>query len=124
MSHSSPIFATVGIKEHIVNCIIGVYPQERIQEQPLLLDIEWEVDVSRSVSTDGFADAVDYEQVAAACADLAIQKKYQLIETFAHEALELLLSRWPISRAKIRVQKPQALKNTSCAYVEMERKAR
>jgi dihydroneopterin aldolase len=111
---------TVGFEDYEMICIIGVNPEERVQPQPLYIDLMVETDFSRCVKSDRLEEAVDYRQLIEVCHQIA-DRKPQLIERFAGEVLEELLAHFDISWAWIKVKKPRALPDGRYPFVELER---
>lgn len=116
---SSP-FATVGIKKLRIDCVIGVEKWERLEEQPLFVDLSVVYDVRRCAKSDALEDGVDYRALADLCREVAVEGRFQLIECYASQLLELVIARFPVFSAKIGVEKPGALKGASCSFIEME----
>ena len=113
---------TTGLKGLHVDCIIGIYEHERVEEQALLVDVELDYDFARPAASDAIADAVDYDRVAGGVTRLARQRAFQLIETLAEEAARLLLAEFPqVQRVRLEVRKPAAVPSASCSFVRVER---
>lgn len=112
---------TVIIEDFKIHCVIGAHPHERGQPQELLVDIEMRCNFSECVQTDSIADTVDYEKVCTLCQDLAQNRRYHLIETFAYEALHAILDTFSLLWVKIRVKKKQALPLANFAIIELEK---
>ena len=113
---------TAGLKNLEVAGIVGVYARERERPQPLLFDIEVDYDLAPAAQSDALADAIDYDGVAAAIAELVRQRRFVLIETLAEEAAALLLDRIDRARrVRLEVRKPQAVPAAACAFVRVER---
>ncbi len=111
----------IKIEKFRIQCIVGAHAHERKVEQELLVDIEMKVNFSEPVQTDSIVDTVDYEAVCNVCKELAQERRYHLLETFAYEALHAILDSFPIKWAKIRVRKPQALPLAKYATIEFEK---
>lgn len=109
------------IEDYKIHCVIGAHPHERGQAQELLVDIEMRCNFAESVQTDSIADTVDYEKVCAVCQELAQNRRYHLLETFAYEALHAILDAFPLIWVKIRVKKKQALPLANFAIIELEK---
>ncbi len=125
MPNSSMIITSrgrIGIFQHKIPCVIGVYPEERLYEQDLIVDLQVEADFSSCALTDQIEDTVDYETLADLCTQLAQERKYQLLETFACEVMQALFERYEIRWAKIQIKKPSALPTAEYAMVELEQK--
>jgi dihydroneopterin aldolase len=100
----------IGFKDLQIECIIGLYPEERGTPQTLLIDL--------SVDTKEF---VDYAEAAALLTELAIGGRYELIETLAHDAALAIRTKWPAIRAvTITIKKPAALKKAAYAFAKVE----
>lgn len=112
----------ITIEEYKIHCIIGHHPHERIQEQEIALDLEISFDISKAALSDHLADTINYEEIAELCRKLGQEKKYHLIETFAHEALSLLFETYDLLAAKIRVIKKGALPLARRVSIELEQK--
>ena len=53
---------TTGLKNLRVDCVVGIYEQERAAPQPVLFDIELDYDFAAAASSDAIEDAVQEEQ--------------------------------------------------------------
>jgi dihydroneopterin aldolase len=116
------MIGTTGLKNLQVDCIVGVYEQERARPQPVVFDIEIDYDFAAAAGSDAVADAVDYDAVAAEVSGLAQRRKFTLIETMAEETATLLLARSGQARAiRLEIRKPQAVPAAACSFVRVER---
>jgi dihydroneopterin aldolase len=117
------VIGTVGLKNLRIDCIVGIYPHEREAEQPLYLDVELDHDFAPAAETEHIDSAIDYDAVARTVTGLAVERKYQLIETFAEEAAAALLAEFPrVVRVKIEIRKPSAVPLAAAAFVAVERR--
>jgi dihydroneopterin aldolase len=113
---------TTGLKGLHVDCIIGIYEHERVEEQALLVDVELDYNFAVPAASDAIADAVDYDRVASGVTTLARQRAFQLIETLAEEAARQLLAEFPqVQRVRLEIRKPAAVPAASCSFVRVER---
>jgi len=111
----------IGLDHHKIDCIIGVYPHERESKRTIYVDLQVETDFSKCRNSDDIADTVNYELLAELCNSLAEIRKFALLETFACEVLESIMSRFDVTWAWIRIKKPQALSNVNYTFVELEK---
>ena len=81
----------------------GVLEQEREQGQRFLFDVE--LDVARP-REDAIDSAVDYREVAATVREVSDGRAFTLLETLAASVADALLARFPASRVRVRVRKP------------------
>ena len=113
---------TISLVDLEIICIIGIHPHERVQEQKLFVDINLDVDFEDSIISDDINDTIDYTLIAELATQLAIFKKYQLIESFCSDLNNLLLDKFKIiQKSKITVKKPNALPKAKYAAFTMEK---
>jgi dihydroneopterin aldolase len=84
----------------------GVLERERREGQTFLIDITL-VAHDAGVRTDKLSDTIDYTQVAGCVLDVATTTRFNLIEALAAAIAEALLSRFDVSRVRVRVRKPE-----------------
>ncbi len=82
----------------------GVEERERREGQPFLFDL-W-LDVPSAALSDRIEDAVDYRGVAAAVRSVSDGRQFRLLEALAAAVVDELLERFPVTRARVRVRKP------------------
>ena len=101
---------TISIVDLEITCIIGILPNERVKEQTLLLNINLDVDIGDSTFADDINETIDYTIIAEMATQLAITKKYNLIESFCKDLNNLFLDTFQaIQQTRITVKKPNAL---------------
>ncbi len=114
-------YGILGIHQHQISCIVGIYPKERQHEQMLIIDAKVKLDLSRCLASGQVQDTIDYVLIAQLCTELAQQKKYFLLETFASDILDECIGRFQAVWAWVCIQKPAAIPSAAYAYVELER---
>ena len=113
---------SIKLKNLEIPCIIGIYPHERDNIQSIYLDVEVYTDLKKSALSDNIKDTLDYDSLAALATKLAVEKKYQLIETFAHEFTDGILTNFSEEETcKVTVKKPDAVPKAKYAAVTMEK---
>ena len=113
---------TAGLKGLRLDCVVGVYEHERANTQPVIMDIELDYDFTAAAGSDVIGDAVDYDRVAAAVADLVRRRGFQLLETMAEETAAMLLAQLtPVQAIRLEIRKPDAVPAAACAFVRVER---
>lgn len=91
---------------------IGVYAHEQGRTQPLLVDVELDVAVT------GFKrleDTLNYETIVATAQKLAGAGHIGLVESFVEALATALLLDPRVTRARVRVEKPEALAPAAAA---------
>ena len=113
---------TISIIDLEITCIIGILPNERVKEQTLLLNINLDVDIGDSTFADDINETIDYTIIAEMATQLAITKKYNLIESFCKDLNNLFLDTFQaIQQTRITVKKPNALPKAKYAAYSMNK---
>ena len=92
----------------------GVGEEERRAGQRLLYDV-W-IDVPDAALSDRIKDAVDYREVAAAVRDVSAARQFHLLEALAAAVADELVERFPVTRARVRVRKPDVRLDPAVEY--------
>lgn len=86
----------------------GALEVEKVQGQPFLFDLQL-LTHDAGVRSDQLADTVDYTEVVACVRAVCEARRFNLIEALAAAVADSLLDRFPVSRVRVRVRKPQVL---------------
>ena len=105
-----------------VDTVIGTLPEERGKIQTLLINLELYLPLQKAGKSDDLFDSVDYWQIETKIIKMGENSKFFLIERFAEEIADICLQEKLISRVKIEVAKPGALKHSVKVAVCIERK--
>ena len=102
----------------------GVLDEERAEGQRFFFDV-W-LDVPEAAArSDRLEDAVDYREVVAAVRAVSDGRDFRLLEVLAAAVADELLTRFPVSRVRVRVRKPDVRLDAPVDYsgvsVERER---
>ncbi len=97
---------TVFVRGLAVEAWIGVYDHERDRRQPLIIDVELEVAAG---GWRALADTVNYETIAGHARAIAAGGHIGLVESFAERLARACVAEPRVMRARVRVEKPQAL---------------
>ncbi|MEQ8764059.1 MAG: dihydroneopterin aldolase [Planctomycetota bacterium] len=114
------MIGTIFIEGLRVECIVGVYQEERQSPQPLIIDLALDADIAAPAASDDVQDALDYAAVAALAKEIAITSRHRLLESLAKTTLEQILAHFPCERAAITIRKPQAIRDANAAGVRLE----
>lgn len=87
----------------------GVLEHERREGQRFLVDLELDLPDERAASTDRIEDAVDYRAVVATVVEVSDGTAYHLLEALAAALADELVARFPVTRARVRVRKPDVV---------------
>jgi 7,8-dihydroneopterin aldolase/epimerase/oxygenase len=89
-----------------VEAAIGVHAHEQGRFQPLILDVELDVEAGDGQA---LADTVDYSLIVDHAIAIAGGGHIGLVETYARRLADACLGEPRVARVRIRVEKPQAL---------------
>jgi len=109
------------IRDLALRCIIGLYPEERINKQDVIINITMETDLRKAGQSDDLNDTVDYKSVKLAVLDLVEKSEFSLIESLADRIAEICLNADGVERATVTIDKPGALRFCKSVAVEITR---
>ena len=78
--------------------------------------------IAAAAAGDDFSQTADYVEIADALTDLAVERQYRLLETFAEEGARLLFDRFGAERVGLKIMKPAAIPSASWSAVRIERR--
>ena len=110
------------IKDLLIRGIIGIQDWEREKKQDILINIEMHADCRPAGISDDFNDAVDYRAVSKAVIALVERSQFFLVEKLAEEIAGICLENPRVSLARVRVEKPGAVRFSQSVGVEVERR--
>jgi dihydroneopterin aldolase/D-erythro-7,8-dihydroneopterin triphosphate epimerase len=111
----------IEIRDLLLRAIIGINPDERINRQDVLLNIELDADLRPAARSDDIRDAVNYRTIAKEVIDLVEGSQFQLVETLAEAVAALCLQDERVTRVRVSLQKPGALRFAASVGVTIER---
>ena len=99
----------------------GVNPEEKVQGQNFILDIDAFVDISVPCKTDRVDDTVSYAEIIEETIRIFTSRKYDLVERAAERVSEGLFERFEkIQALRILLKKPDAPIDADFEYVGVE----
>ncbi len=110
------------IKDLLIRGIIGIHDWEREKKQDILINVEMEADLRPAGISDDFNDAVDYRAVSKAIISLVESSEFFLVEKMAEEIASICLENPEVEVARVRVEKPGAVRFSRSVGVEVERR--
>ena len=87
----------------------GVLDDERREGQRFLVDVELDLADETAAGSDAIDDAVDYRDVVETVVAVSDGRAYHLLEAFASALADALLERFPLTRVRVRVRKPDVV---------------
>jgi D-erythro-7,8-dihydroneopterin triphosphate epimerase len=114
--------AVIRVKNLRVRTIIGFNPEERVNRQDVVINLEIEIDVSEAVSTDNHVGIYNYKSITKSVIAFVSESKFYLLEKLAYEVLQLVMGDERVLRARVEIDKPHALRSADSVSVELEAK--
>lgn len=109
------------IKNLKLFCYHGVNPEEKVDGQNFVFDIEASVDLSTPCATDNVDDTVSYAKIIKTVRRIAQSEKNDLIERVAQRIIDALFEEFEKLQAiKIIVKKPEAPIKAEFDYVAVQ----
>lgn len=112
---------TILIKDLLIRGIIGIHDWEREKKQDILINIEMHADCRPAGLSDDFRDAVDYRAVTKSVIALIETSEFFLVERLAEEIGKICLGDPRVASARVRVEKPGAVRFSRSVGVAIER---
>ncbi len=109
------------ISDLAARCIIGINDEERREKQDVLINLTLYADLSRACKSDRFEETVDYRSIKKRIVKMVEESRYDLVEALAQAVADICLSDPKVMEAKVRVEKPSALRFARTVGVEIIR---
>lgn len=104
-----------------VEAVIGIFQWEREVRQLISVDIEMDFDNKTAAQSDDIKDALNYKLVGKRVTAFIKKSKFQLVETLAEKISKIILKEFPVSKVKIKVSKPGAMRGSDSVGVSIVR---
>lgn len=109
------------ISDLMVDMLIGVYTHEKSTPQPVRFNIEMTVTDSSTPLADNYKNVVCYETISNHITSMAKNEHVNLVETLAEKVAAICLDNERVTQVQVKVEKLNAIKNTSSVGVEIIR---
>lgn len=113
----------IEIQDLLVRGIIGVNDWERQQPQDILVNVILFADLRRAGESDDIDDTVNYRSVTKQLIEHIEAGQRFTIEALAADIARICLKQPGVTRVRVRVEKPGALRFARSVGVEIERRA-
>lgn len=120
---SDQALSHIFIRNLCLDAQIGVYGHEHGRHQPVRINVDLVVDDTPPVD-DRLDEVVDYDDLTQRIRSLVAAGHVKLAETLAHRIAEVCFCDPKVTRARVRVEKLNALQDAESAGVEIERRRR
>ena len=119
IKEKSTIKRTVFIKDFIIKEIIGFYKHEKIKKQKIKFNVVLNVSQDSVPDEKNIKSIVDYEKITNTLENLTKSKKYNFLESLAEDSFKEIFEDARINSAKVKIEKPEAIKNAGSVGVEV-----
>jgi len=110
---------TIFIKDFIIHEIIGIHDHEKAKKQKIKFNIVIDVNQNTLPNEKDLRSIINYEKITKKLENLVKNKKYNFLESLAEDSFVEIFKDKRISSVKIKIEKPDAIKNASSAGVEI-----
>ena len=104
-----------------IDTLIGIYDWERRIRQPLVFDIEMAFDNRLPAATDDITLTLNYKDVSKRLMDYVGESSFGLVETLAEHCAAIILGEFAVSRVRLKLSKPGAVRGARAVGVMIER---
>ena len=111
----------IHIADLLVRCIVGTNPEERAKPQDVVINVTLHADLRAAGRSDRIEDTVDYRRLKERIVEMVEASHFLLVEALAEAISDVCLSDPRVRKARVRVEKPTALRFARTVGVEIER---
>ena len=113
--------ATIRITNLKLRAVIGINDWERDNKQDVVINITLNYDASKAAESDRVEDTIDYKTLTKKIIRLVENSQFYLLEKLAEVILQMSLEHPLVQAARVRVDKPLALRFADSVSVELQR---
>jgi dihydroneopterin aldolase len=110
------------ITDLVFNTLIGIHDFEKEKKQQIKFNIEIDIKPLLKADENDLNSIINYESVINKIKLITKKKHYNLLETLAEDVFSDLFLSKNIIKIKLRIEKPEIIKNTSSVGVEIIKK--
>lgn len=111
----------IHIRDLLLRGVIGVNDWEREVEQDILINLSLATDTRAAGVSDSIEDTVNYRTVSKQVQAHIASQQPHTVERLAQDLADICLQMDGVKRARVRVEKPGALRFARSVGVEIER---
>ena len=110
------------IKDLRLRGIIGINPDERLNEQDILINVVMVADIRQAAVSDDIEDAVNYKTITKRIIKHVEESADFLVEKLVSDIARLILTEnEAVQKVQVRLEKPGALRFAQSVGIEIER---
>lgn len=111
----------IHVHDLLLRTIIGVNPDERENQQDVLINLTLYADTRPAGESDRIGDTANYKSVTKRVIQHVEASDYFLVEALAGNIARIILTEFSVERVRVKVEKPGALRFARSVGVEIER---
>ena len=111
----------VFVKDLEIDALLGIYREEKARPQRIIVNIDLSVKEGNDPTSDDIKNVVSYEIVVKKVERIVAQGHVNLVETLAELIALACLKDARVMAARVRIEKPDVIKNARSVGVEIER---
>jgi FolB domain-containing protein len=111
----------IQITDLVISGIIGINPDERVNEQDIRVNATLWVDTRAAAISDDIEDAVDYRTIAKTIIGHIEDGEPMLVERLVGEIADICLRDQRVHQTQVTVEKPGALRHTRSVGITITR---
>jgi dihydroneopterin aldolase len=107
-------YDTIFVKDLVINCIIGLLPQERVYPQNLIVDLELYTNLDKIFEEDNIEHSINYVEAIEVVKDCVVKAQALTIEHLLGIIIKKLHSSFEekLIGVHVRIRKPEILTET------------
>lgn len=115
--------ARIHVKNLLIRTYIGFNPDELVNKQDVLINLEIETDIPDAALQADEPDGIfDYKTITKKVITHVQEGRFKLLEVLTKSILDLIMTDEKVNWAKVEVDKPHALRFAESVSLEMEAK--
>ena len=111
----------IRIKNLLLQGIIGINEDERINRQDILINLTLFTDFRKAALSDNIIDALNYRSITKRIIKHVEDSADFLVEKLVTDIANIILTEFDVERVIVRVEKPGALRFAESVGVEIDR---
>jgi len=117
----NPPLDRIHIRDLLIRCILGIYPEERKDKQDVIINITLHADLSVAAQSDNIDDTINYKIIKKDVVEMVQQSEFFMLEKMADEIAGIALQNPQVRQVDVMVDKPGALRFARSVAIEITR---
>jgi len=117
----NPPLDRIHIRDLLIRCILGIYPEERKDKQDVIINITLHSNLSVAAQSDNIDDTINYKIIKKDVVEMVQQSEFFLLEKMADEIANIALQNPQVRQVDVMVDKPGALRFARSVAIEITR---